>query len=749
MENKDLKFIKKQYGEDFMHLCRTLFPTILEKEGMLSDIISSKFAPSHSLYEDMTKDEYFLNNFKNIIYDTFHDKLKQNDEITTQIKLKTPEELFDKAGYILYPECKTEKEIQSFRKYWKKGEELCTFTYGDRLKSCRVWFAIKKNIDEIKREDFNSPQRQDEYGTSAISIQFSRGTNSTLSIKNRYNHTVSNPDATFSNNLDNIIAGLQDSFTRTYAIQTSSNNPKKELPGYVMDKNNKFYKYNVEIHNVYYCDNNVVLKNFTPINYDKGRYILFEYYLLDLKNKCIINLTQDKNETNTDAFINSIGEIDSVSVIKEENHERTIVISPKNNISKEVFDIKIKLNKDNNIISYSNANCTEIGESFLPNNKTIKELDLPNVTKINDYFMISNYKLMSLTLPNVEFIGNSFTSDNSYLRTIDLPKVKYIGNDFMIWNSRLKTINAPMLEEIGDKFLTSNFGIEKLDLPSCKKIGHSFLAMNEDLKELNLPKVKKIDFNFLRYNRNIHKIDFPSLEEIDSGFIMNNTDINSANLPKLKIVGSNFLENNLDLKELNLPSLEIVGYNFLNDNRNLCKLNLPNAKYIGKSFLESNVALKELILPNAKEIDEFCLESNTIINKIDLPNVEQIDGMFLPKNNGITDINLPNVKKIGYKFLFKNEVAIRAIMPNLKEVDNLFLNHNKCLEEIYIPNIEVNDVKNSYFGIATNHPNRDKILKNIDKTNLKHKKKVNKINKKLERLNKKNKKNKTNNELEN
>ena len=746
MENKDLKFIKKQYGEDFMHLCRTLFPTILEKEGMLSDIISSKFAPSHSLCEDMTRTEEILNTFKNFIFNTYHDRIKLKEMKLSYKEINTPEELLDKAGYILYPECKTEEEIQSFRKYWQKGEELCTFTYGNRLKSCRVWFAIKKNIDEIKRENFNSPQRQDEYGTSAISIQFTRGENSTLSIKNRYNHTVSNPDATFGNNLDNIIPNLHDSFINTYKIHLSTNKQRNEFPGYVMDKNGKFYKYNVMIHNIYYCDNNVVIKNFAPINYDKSRFILFEYYLLDLKDKCIKDLTEREKTTRTDAFINSIAEIDSVSVFKEENHERTIVIKPKNaNENEEIFDIKIKLNKNNNIIGYFNPICTEIGESFLPNNKTIKELELPNVIKIDDFFMISNLYLKHVTLPNVQFIGDGFLNDIIKLNSIDLPNVKQIGNNFLKWNTQLKNFYAPKLEDIGDNFLMSNFNIEKLDLPSCKTIGHSFLRMNEDLKDLNLPNVNRIDTNFLRYNNKIYKIDFPCLKEVGSEFFGNNTEIKTVNLPKLKIVGSNFLANNLELIELNLPNLEIVGNNFLNDNRNLYKLNLPNAKYIGRSFLESNIALKELILPNVKEIDEFCLESNIIINKIDLPNVEQIDGMFLVKNNSITDINLPNVKKIGYKFLFKNEVAKNVFMPNLKEIDNLFLNQNKCLEQIFIPNIKVGDVKNSHFGIAINHPNRDKILKKIAKTNQKHEKEINKINKKLEKKNKK----KKINELEN
>ena len=135
---------------------------------------------------------------------------------------KTPQELLSEAGYELEI-CETEDDIQKYKRYYAPGEELCTFS-GGRLESCYVFFAIKKNIDQIRREDFPRTQhddppasREDEYGTSVISIQFGRSTN-VLSIKNRYNHTVTNPDATFSNNLENIIPGLTDSFQRTYGF---------------------------------------------------------------------------------------------------------------------------------------------------------------------------------------------------------------------------------------------------------------------------------------------------------------------------------------------------------------------------------------------------------------------------------------------------------------------------------------------------------------------------------------------------
>lgn len=207
MVEKELKKIKKVYGEDFMHLCRTLFPTLLEQEGLLYQILSQNFSSnSKTLYKDIMNNN-LEEEFKGYIYSKI-DVEKEEKQI---IQRKTPYELLDEAGYNLY-ECHSEAEIQQFKKYYATGEELCTFQ-GGRLDRCVVFFAVKKNADDIKRKNFKSPSREDEYGTSVMSIQFSKAGRCTVSIKNRYNHAVNNPDATYGNDLDRIIPGLKKSFS--------------------------------------------------------------------------------------------------------------------------------------------------------------------------------------------------------------------------------------------------------------------------------------------------------------------------------------------------------------------------------------------------------------------------------------------------------------------------------------------------------------------------------------------------------
>lgn len=72
--NKDLKIIKKKYGENMMHLCRKLFPTILEKEGILSQVILDSFEVSHELYNDLISNNLVVA-FENYIYERLDYKI--------------------------------------------------------------------------------------------------------------------------------------------------------------------------------------------------------------------------------------------------------------------------------------------------------------------------------------------------------------------------------------------------------------------------------------------------------------------------------------------------------------------------------------------------------------------------------------------------------------------------------------------------------------------------------------------------
>ncbi len=567
--DKELKRIKKLYGEAMMHFCRDNLATILETPDLLLSILTSNFYPTHELYHDLEENNLMIY-FKNFIFQ----KIKNDSKIT---KFRgSPKALMAQAGYDLY-ECLTEDDIQKFRKYYAKHEELCTF-WTNRLNDARVFFAVKKNVEEIKREDFPNPSRQDEYGTSVISIQFTKDGTNTLSIKNRYNHTVDNPDATFSNNLDSIITGLTDSFEEYYDLKQLHKSEDFEIPGYVMANDGKYYKYNYEINNCYYCPDNIIIDNYSVKKYEKEKYLILDYFTLDLVTKRINFVEDFLNYGHIDGFPETIGEIKKLD-IKNEGEEKKVLITP---IDGEV--IEIDLDKLNRIIRYKNNNIREIGP----------------------YFLYYNECLTNIELNNVETIEQCFLKNNLNLENLNLPRVCYIKGRFLEDNRKLKELYLPSLITAGSYFLYSNKELEKFDAPNLKEVSYEFLYNNLKLVSLYLPKLEKVGSYFLAHNKKLKKIDAPHLKISNDYFLYSTEELVDINLFNLEIVGDCFLKNNKILKNLKLPNLKIVGDDFFKKNINLEIVELPKLEKVGSDFLyECFCSLRVFIAPNLKETNDY------------------------------------------------------------------------------------------------------------------------------------------------
>ncbi len=619
--NEELKRIKKKYGEELMHLCRKLFPTILETPNLLYSILEEHFGFSKMLASDIIEND-LIEDFRNYInsFVLGTNELKEVEE--------TPEELLKKAGYNLY-ECKTEEDIQKFKKYYKSGEELCTFN-GGRLRRCYVFFAVKCDAQKIKRENFQNPKRQDEYGTSVISIQFSRGDNNTLSIKSRYNHTVNNPDATYNNNLEKIIPGLTKSFEKHYGLNINSNiyNESSFLTDelqYVLGSDNKYYRYNMEINNIYYCENNIIVDNgevITKYNKEKERYILIDYFIIDKKEK---NITLYDEEIK-DSFIDTINKIGIIKDIIETKEKEVIIIY------EDLKEVKIKLDETNNIIGCMNNYVEIIYDKFLYYNIYLKYINLPKVERIERYFLFRNINLTELNLENVQKIGDNFLYNNEKLWKINLPKVKEIGNCFLNYNENLTELNLENVEEIGDYFLHYNKVLKKIKLPKVKKIGSNFLRENEKIKILNLENVKKIKSSFLSKNQVLKQINMPKVLEIDDNFLYSNKDLIELNLESVEKIEGNFLYSNEKMIKINMPHVKHIGHDFLFSNKNLTVLNLENLLIIESDFLYSNKKLKEINIPKAEEIGHRFLYENRNLEYINIPKIQSIIPGFLAQN---------------------------------------------------------------------------------------------------------------------
>ena len=198
-------------------------------------------------------------------------------------------------------------------------------------------------------------------------------------------------------------------------------------------------KYEYFGNSVYYLPNNVILdgrysSGYDFVKFDSKRYIVLDYFVLDLVDKKIAVYEQW-----VDGFTDSLGEIKNIKIEEDkESKGRKIIINDK---------IIITIDKDNRIIKYDNELVKDITSDFMHRSKNIKSINIPNVETISDYFMESDGNIQELNLPNV----------------------KKIGSDFMPCNQALKKANFHNLQQIDYAFMEGNNSLEEIDLSSLNE----------------------------------------------------------------------------------------------------------------------------------------------------------------------------------------------------------------------------------------------------------------------------------------
>lgn len=558
--NKDLKYIKKKYGEKMMHYCRECFPTILNVPGKLVEILNTHFyCVKDSLYNDI-KENHKESEFNDFVYSNAGLK----NEYDIRDVSKTPKELLDDAGYDLF-ECKTVEEVNSFKKYFILGEQLCTFLDpASRLENKYVFFAVKKNILDIKREDFLIPDRQDEYGTSVISIQFTRDKNNHLSIKNRYNEVVNNPDSTFDNNLDNIIPGLTMSFYKSYGIrEIYDENSEFQMENYI-SIDGEYYKYNYKLNDIYYCTNNIIALNGKVIKYDPEKYIIMDYFIIDLVNKKV-DVFDNKLR---DSFSEVIGKIKNIEIVRGEKDKKVYIINEEDNI------FELTLSFDNKLIGIKNNMIDKLPNRFLISGEYLKNMEFSNVREIGNDVLYANTDLEHFNLSKAEVIGNYFLANNIKLTNIDLNKTIMIGDDFLKRNIIVESINFDSLQRVGNSFMFSNKGLSSIVIPNLSYTGKCFFKLND-----------KVLF-----------ASFPSLQETGDFFMNDAKNLRMFEADNLRVTGDMFLMANKELDYISIPNLIKTGKLFLAANQIIMSVNLPNLSYLPKYFLRNAGGLESIIL---------------------------------------------------------------------------------------------------------------------------------------------------------
>jgi hypothetical protein len=243
-------------------------------------------ANARAVFSDLSEYE-----IKSIVSDISNSGTIGTVRNTTQEEIR---KAFAESGYttVIFDD---EQAITECKKYYSAGEVICTYNnLTKRMQEYHMIVAIKKDIDNIKRSE--NPQRDDEYGTSILNIQIARN-GSHMSIKNRYNHTVSQCDSTFDNDLNHITMGLQSMVLGYYGFAGITKENNKQY-NHVVNIGGIYLKYHTERNNIYF--GNFVLDGVNGARFtDSSRYYITKgvegYYhkipmVLDFKNKIVIDL---------------------------------------------------------------------------------------------------------------------------------------------------------------------------------------------------------------------------------------------------------------------------------------------------------------------------------------------------------------------------------------------------------------------------------------------------------------------------
>lgn len=583
----------------------------------------------------------------------------KNIQITKMSVHQNPIELLTQAGYDAYVADTLEKQ-NAIKKYYAPGEQICTFRDPHRFENYYIINAVRKNVKDIKRSSI--PKREDEYGTSVISIQVLK-TGGFISIKNRYNHTVDNPDNTFNSNPDNIIAGLSDAIKHYFHVDFASQTV--ELPNNYVFVNNQIIHYNQEINNMYFGDdfyvsNGVIHKLDNNTEYMLGNGVIFNNSTKTAR--CLqhwrVSFSDISDQLDSDTFVESLNNIFQ--------NKKTAIKSAKDG-TRTFFANGVKvIETKNGMLTFIHA--PDAKYLYLKNMNLSGNLDFGGVVDIN----LDSVKFApDLTLklnPNAHSI--QFNKTEGLSGDLDLSHVKHLsfGADAQLDCSNITSLrfpkSTPSLEMLNINKIRGDLDLSimrSVSLKYCNLTGTNVITrsdynifemysviglcgklnlentreiylMHSDLSNLselttnpNAEIIRLSEIKGLTGNLNFENVDNLRLEEVDFSecpVIKFNHFANS-----IEVVGCRNLRGNLDFS--NVKHINVIGTDFScvkslkfpSEIDNFQMITAPNGEfdlsYISRRYLDFAGA-------NLSHVTDLKLPSN--LNRIHFSNAKMPNG---------------------------------------------------------------------------------------------------------------------------
>ena len=192
---------------------------------------------------------------------------------------------------------------------------------------------------------------------------------------------------------------------------------------------------------------------------EKKRLRLYDAYIEDGFCKCFENIEKIQMEKNSE----------------KEKQTRVIIIETKDS----ELPISIEIDKDNNIIGYSNPQLTQVGDRFLQLNNQLSKLNLPQLTQVGNNFLKCNEQLSELNLPQLTQVGDGFL-ENLSAAVKQLAKIE--GEKGI--EISLKTEKTSLQQKVfyKDRKIENNVQIETISNDNIEKNENSKSAFIENIK---------------------------------------------------------------------------------------------------------------------------------------------------------------------------------------------------------------------------------------------------------------------------
>ncbi len=714
--------LKKQNGEAFAKAIRNFDASIFEIPN-LPEILKYAGREAESLL-------FYLEALK-----------KKAEEF--QGPYQDPIKLLKKAGYDAFV-ADTEEKKNSIAHLYAPGEEICTLKDPERHQTYFIIHAIKKGADKLNRRDFTRPNRQDEYGTSVISIQILK-TGGFISIKNRYNHTVPFCDNTFDSNPDNIIKGLSHALKQFFKVDFDARDDISLPNGYVYQ--NGIYKYHIEEDNIYFGDG-FYLKDGHVVEIDRNSQLLADTLLINLKKK---NLSSPLKSSRMNCL-----------ALKREIKDKILQVKNVKGIKILFADGKEVLRtREGKIISLTlhNLNCFENSFTRMPFLEEFNALNLkalssgmlqyvPVLKKANIPSCIKVYPELFSTCPlDVKMNISALNKKGCYQlgRSIILTSSKGIKvlNLYSISEPFLdvleENIEGKKTKIVENKEGTALFADEteiiklkdgkmiSLCLPDVRNVSIEFSrVIPKELQKLELPNCRFIENNALEQCQ-IDYFKAPLLERIGSHCL---NEVKQIEASRLKLVGSYSLRRLQDETHY-FPCLEEIGEaSFMNAKMYVPKLTRIKNLYQGAIFsaqmqVEANTGIVKNILnqmfdrrldmlwghimnemKKAQKIEivhqykpsrttTFLLDKKEVLHfeerklqRLCLNEVRYLEPETIKGFEGLESLSLPNLIEMGAENVKECPCLKQVYMPHLEKTKDNCFNHLKTLQALILPHLE-------------------------------------------------------------